>query len=258
MFKIEVVVIGAGVIGLAIARALAVRGLEVLVLEKESSIGQGISSRSSEVIHAGLYYPTGSLKAQLCVSGRRELYRYCEGRGVPYKRCGKLVVATSSAEDGGLDALAQRGKANDVEDMERLSAERLGDIEPNVRASSALLSHTTGIIDSHALMLAYQGDAESSGATISLRTPFVEGVVTRILYPNPHRGRGADRTRDKPADQRGGPRCVAGFRGPARPRPKHDTAATIWPKEVISPSADVLRSGTSFIPFRSRAGLAST
>ena len=177
MFKIEVVVIGAGAIGLAIARALAVRGLEVLVLEKETSIGQGISSRSSEVIHAGLYYPTGSLKAQLCVSGRRELYRYCEGRGVPYKRCGKLVVATSSAEDGALDALAQRGKANGVEDIERLSAKRLRDTEPNVRASSALLSQTTGIIDSHALMLAYQGDAEASGATISLRTPFVEGVV---------------------------------------------------------------------------------
>jgi len=177
MFKIEAVVVGAGVIGLAIARALAARGVEVLVLEGETTIGQGVSSRSSEVIHAGLYYPTGSLKAQLCVSGRRQLYRYCEERGVPHDHCGKLVVATSSAEDGALDALVQRAEANGVEEIERLTSAQLKNIEPNVRASSGLISRTTGIVDSHALMLAYQGDAEAAGATISLRTPVVGSVI---------------------------------------------------------------------------------
>jgi L-2-hydroxyglutarate oxidase LhgO len=177
MFKVEAVIVGAGVIGLAIARALAARGIEVLVLEEEASIGQGVSSRSSEVIHAGLYYPTGSLKAELCVSGRRALYRYCEERGVPHLRCGKLVVATSPAEDGALEALVARAEANGVEEVERLTAAGLEALEPNLRASSGLLSRTTGIVDSHALMLAYQGDAEAAGATISLRTPVIEGTL---------------------------------------------------------------------------------
>ncbi len=177
MFKVEAVIVGAGVIGLAIVRALAARGIEVLVLEEEASIGQGVSSRSSEVIHAGLYYPTGSLKAELCVSGRRALYRYCEERGVPHLRCGKLVVATSPAEDGALEALVARAEANGVEEVERLTAARLEALEPNLRASSGLLSRTTGIVDSHALMLAYQGDAEAAGATISLRTPVIEGTL---------------------------------------------------------------------------------
>ena len=177
MFKIEAIVVGAGVIGLAIARALAARGLQVLVLEEEASIGQGVSSRSSEVIHAGLYYPTGSLKAQLCVSGRRALYGYCEERGIPYKRCGKLVVATSLDEEEALDALERRAVANGVEEIERLTASRLKDLEPNLRASIGLLSRTTGIVDSHSLMLAYLGDAEAAGATISLRTPVVGGGV---------------------------------------------------------------------------------
>lgn len=176
-FEVEAVVVGAGVIGLAIARALAGRGVQVVLLEQENSIGQGVSSRNSEVIHAGLYYPTESLKAQLCVSGRRALYRYCEERGVPHKRCGKLVVATSSAEDAALDELMQRAQANGVEDIERVSAAQLKDIEPNVRASSALFSRETGIIDGHELMLAYQGDAEAAGAAVSLRTPVVDGVV---------------------------------------------------------------------------------
>jgi L-2-hydroxyglutarate oxidase LhgO len=178
MFKVEAVIVGAGVIGLAIARALALRGVEVLVLEKEERIGQGGSSRNSEVIHAGLYYPPGSLKARLCVAGRRALYRYCEERGVPHKRCGKLVVATSSSDDAALDDLMQRSAANGVEEIERIGAARLAQIEPHVWGSSALLSGSTGIIDSHALMLAYQGDAESQGATVSLRTPLVEAAIT--------------------------------------------------------------------------------
>lgn len=176
-FKVESVVVGAGVIGLAIARALAARGVEVLVLEEDAAIGQGVSSRSSEVVHAGLYYPTGSLKAELCVAGRRALYRYCEERGVPHSRCGKLVVAASADEDGTLDALIQRAEANGVEDVERLTAAQLTNLEPNLRASCGLRSGTTGIVDSHALMLAYLGDAEANGATVSFRTPIVEGAV---------------------------------------------------------------------------------
>ena len=178
MFRVEAIVIGAGVIGLAIARSFALRGIDVLVIERMHSIGQGVSSRSSEVIHAGLYYPTESLKARLCVSGRRALYRYCQERGVPHQRSGKLVVSTSEAEDGALDALAQRAEANGVEEIERITARQVKDIEPNVRVSSGLLSRTTGIIDSHALMLAFQGDAEASGATFSLRTPLGGGDLT--------------------------------------------------------------------------------
>lgn len=177
MFKVEAVVIGAGVVGLAIARALALRGTEVVVLEKERAIGQGVSSRNSEVIHAGLYYPPGSLKAQLCVSGRRALYGYCAERNVPHRSCGKLVVAASASEDGALDALMQRALENGVEEIERVGAKRLKEIEPHVRGSSALLSRTTGIVDAHTLMLAYQGDAEEAGATVSLRTPVLEGAI---------------------------------------------------------------------------------
>ena len=177
MFKIETVVVGAGVIGLSIARSLAARGLEVLVLERDAGIGQGISSRNSEVIHAGLYYAPGSLKARLCVEGRRALYQYCTERGVPHRRCGKLVVATTPDEDAALDAIRQRADANGVEDIALIGAAQLHELEPHVRGTSALVSGTTGIIDGHQLMLAYQGDAEAAGATVSLRTPFVEAEI---------------------------------------------------------------------------------
>jgi len=177
MFKVEAVVVGAGVVGLAIARALARRGVEVLVLEQEAGIGQATSSRNSEVIHAGLYYPPGSLKARLCVAGRRALYQYCAARQIPHQRCGKLIVATTSSEDATLDVIMQRAQANGVEEMERIGAARLKELEPHLHGSSALLSGTTGIIDSHALMLAYQGDAEAAGATVSLRTPVVEASI---------------------------------------------------------------------------------
>jgi L-2-hydroxyglutarate oxidase LhgO len=177
MFKIEAVVVGAGVIGLSIARTLAARGLEVIVLDKEPGIGQGISSRNSEVIHAGLYYAPGSLKARLCVEGRRALYQYCAERGVPHCRCGKLVVATTSEEDAALGAIRQRAEANGVEDIALIGAARLHEIEPHVLGTSALFSGTTGIIDGNALMLAYQGDAEAAGAAVSLRTPLVEAEI---------------------------------------------------------------------------------
>ena len=174
MFKIEAVVVGAGVIGLSIARVLAARGLEVLVLDKEPGIGQGISSRNSEVIHAGLYYEPGSLKARLCVEGRRALYQYCVERGVPHRRCGKFVVATTPEEETAIQALYERAKANGVEDIALIGRTRLKELEPEVHGTSALLSSTTGIVDSHALMLAYQGDAEAAGATVQLHTTFAE------------------------------------------------------------------------------------
>jgi L-2-hydroxyglutarate oxidase LhgO len=177
MFKVEAVVVGAGVIGLAIARSLALRGLQVLLLEKEGVIGSATSSRNSEVIHAGLYYEPGSLKAQLCVPGRRTLYRYCEERGVPYRRCGKLVVATDASEDAYLDRLLLRAQANGVEDIEPVGAARLKSLEPNLCGTSALLSPSSGIVDSHALMQSYQADAEAAGATMVLRTPVLEAAL---------------------------------------------------------------------------------
>jgi L-2-hydroxyglutarate oxidase LhgO len=176
MFKVETVVVGAGVIGLSVARALSLRGREVLVLEREDGIGEGTSSRNSEVIHAGLYYPPGSLKARLCVEGRRALYRYCAERGVPHRRCGKLVVATSD-EENALQDLFERASANGVEDIELIAGARLKEMEPELRASGALLSGTTGIVDGHALMLSFQGDAENAGATIQCRAPVVGGAL---------------------------------------------------------------------------------
>ena len=177
MFKIEAVVVGAGVVGLSIARALSSRGVEVLVLEQEAGIGQVTSSRNSEVIHAGLYYPPDSLKARFCVQGKRALYQYCSERGVPHRRCGKLVVATSEDEGGALAQLYERASQNGVEDIELIGAERLGILEPEICGSAALVSDSTGILDSHALMLSFQGDAEANGATVQCRTPFVEGKL---------------------------------------------------------------------------------
>jgi len=177
MFKVEAVVVGAGVIGLAIARALALRGVQVLLLEKESVIGSGTSSRNSEVIHAGLYYEPESLKALLCVRGRRMLYRYCGERRVPHRRCGKLVVATDPSEDAYLSKLLRRAENNGVEEIELIGAGRLKSLEPYVHGTSALLSPSSGIVDSHALMLSYQADAEAAGATIVFRTPVLAATI---------------------------------------------------------------------------------
>ena len=177
MFKVEAVVIGAGVIGLAIARALALHGIKVVLLEKERIAGTGTSSRNSEVIHSGIYYEPESLKARLCVRGRRALYRYCDDRGIAYRRCGKLVVATGPGEDAYLDHLLQHAESNGVEGIERIGAKRLQSLEPQIHGSSALLSPCTGIIDSHALMLSYQADAEAAGGTTVFRTPVVAAAT---------------------------------------------------------------------------------
>ncbi|MCU7372559.1 NAD(P)/FAD-dependent oxidoreductase [Paucibacter sp. O1-1] len=168
MDKVDAVVVGAGVVGLAVGRALAMRGLETLVLERETAIGTGVSSRNSEVIHAGLYYPEGSLKARLCVAGKQQLYALCESHGIAHRRCGKLVVATGPEQVAGLRALAAKGARNGVDDLRWLAREEAQALEPALRCEAALLSPSTGIIDSHGLMLALQGDLERAGGAVGL------------------------------------------------------------------------------------------
>src|SRR5437867_13026138 len=169
--EVECVVVGAGVVGLATARALALAGHEVIVLERAYTIGFETSSRNSEVIHGGLYYPKGSLKAKSCVEGRERLYAYCQEHGVPHARLGKLIVATDEEEIPGVEQIAAAARANGVDNLEWLSASEAQRLEPELRCVTALLSRSTGIIDSHALMLAYQGDAEEAGAFVAFRTP---------------------------------------------------------------------------------------
>ncbi|MBL8789960.1 MAG: FAD-dependent oxidoreductase, partial [Rhizobiales bacterium] len=171
--RIDVIVVGAGVVGLAIARALAVQGREVLVVEAASEIGTGTSSRNSEVIHAGIHYPQGSLKARLCVEGRDLLYAYCASHGVAAKRLGKLIVATSAPEEAKLDTVLAQAEANGVTDLVRLDKAEAQALEPEVHCTAAVLSPSTGIVDSHALMLALLGEAESHGAMLSLRTRMI-------------------------------------------------------------------------------------
>jgi len=173
MDEFDCAVIGAGVVGLAVARALALRGREVIVLESEGAIGTGTSSRNSEVIHAGIYYPQGSLKAQLCVEGKQRLYAYAEERGLPHRRCGKLIVATSEAQVGQLEAIAAKARANGVDDLVLLSRTQARAMEPALECLAALHSPSTGIVDSHALMLSLQGDLEHAGGVLALKS----GVV---------------------------------------------------------------------------------
>ncbi len=168
---VDSVVIGAGVVGLAVARALALAGREVLVLEACGAIGTQTSSRNSEVIHGGMYYPTGSLKARLCVRGRTMLYEYAQARGVGHQRCGKLIVATRPEQLAELNTLATRALANGVDDLQLLTADQAHAMEPALRCLGALLSPSTGIIDSHALMLALLADLENAGGTLALHSP---------------------------------------------------------------------------------------
>jgi L-2-hydroxyglutarate oxidase LhgO len=156
-------VIGAGVVGLAIARELTRFGRDVVVLDRELKYGQGVSSRNSEVIHAGIYYPKDSLKAVLCVRGKHLLYEYCSQHGVEHKRCGKLIVATSSEEEDELAGIVAKAEANGVDDLEYWSADQVSREEPNVSATLALLSPSTGVVSSHDLMTAYLADIEAGG-----------------------------------------------------------------------------------------------
>lgn len=173
MERTDCVVIGAGVVGLAAARALARSGREVIVLEREDLIGSHTSSRNSEVIHAGIYYPKGSAKARLCLRGREMLYAYCAAHGVPHRRLGKIIVATERAQAAALDGIAAAAAANGVDDLRRLDAADLADLEPALRGAAGLLSPSTGVIDSHALMLSYRGDLEEASGAIAFGTRFV-------------------------------------------------------------------------------------
>ena len=171
METVDCVVVGAGVVGLAVARALALAGREGLILEAAEAIGTETSSRNSEVIHAGIYYPAGSLMARFCVAGRRMLYAYCAEKGVPHRNCGKLIAATNAQEDAMLAGIKRRAEANGVEGMQVLTASQAIALEPALHCTSALLSASTGIIDSHAFMLALQGDAENAGAMPVFHSP---------------------------------------------------------------------------------------
>ncbi|MEJ7687103.1 MAG: NAD(P)/FAD-dependent oxidoreductase [Variovorax sp.] len=170
MDEIDCAVIGAGVVGLAVARALALCGREVIVLEAEGAIGTGTSSRNSEVIHAGIYYAEGSLKARLCVEGKHLLYDYATDRGVPHRRCGKLIVATAWPQVGQLEAIAARARDNGVPDLVLLTRSQACALEPQIECIAALHSPSTGIVDSHALMLSLQGDIQNADGVLALKS----------------------------------------------------------------------------------------
>lgn len=178
MDQVEAIVVGAGVVGLAVARALALAGREVLILEAADAIGTATSSRNSGVIHAGIYYKPGSLKARLCVEGSKRLYVYAAERGIPHRRCGKIIVATDGDQIAGLDAFAAIARENGVTSLRPLTRAEAQALEPEVACVAALHSPDTGIIDGHAYMLALQGDAEAAGATVVLRAPVTGGAVS--------------------------------------------------------------------------------
>ena len=178
MERIECVVVGAGVVGLACTRQLARQGLEVVVLEAAQAIGTGTSSRNSEVIHAGIYYPQDSLKARSCVRGKKLLYDYLESRGIAHRRCGKLIVATEESQLAVLKSLQEKAARNGVDDLRFLTAAEARALEPELATVGALLSPSTGILDSHGLMLSYQGEAEDAGAMLAFDSPLLSGEVT--------------------------------------------------------------------------------
>jgi L-2-hydroxyglutarate oxidase LhgO len=175
--KLDAVVIGAGVVGLAVARELAMAGRELVILEAEDAIGTHTSSRNSEVIHAGIYYPKGSLKAVSCVEGKALLYEYCVSHGVPHKRSGKLIVAADDSQLSELQNIQTKAHANGVTDVVWMTRDQALALEPELSCVAALYSPSTGIIDSHSLMLAYLGDAESHGAMLALKSPLERAFV---------------------------------------------------------------------------------
>ncbi len=203
MDKIDCVVVGAGVVGLATARRIAQAGLEVIVVEAAEDIGTGTSSRNSEVIHAGIYYPAGSLMARMCVNGKKALYAYCDDHGIPYRRCGKLIVGTTEDEVAKLASIKAHAEANGVDDMKTLTGEEARALEPALNCVGALLSPSTGIIDSHAYMLALRGDAENAGAAFAFHAPLISAKVTTDGFVLHVGGRSADGDRLQAAHQFG-------------------------------------------------------
>lgn len=182
MDTVDCIVAGAGVIGLAVARELARRGMETIVVEAADAIGTETSSRNSEVIHAGIYYPQGSMKAKLCVKGRDLLYAYAAEHGIPHKRCGKLIVATLPEQEATLREIIAKAHSCGVSDLVVLSAEQAREMEPSLRCTAAVLSPSTGIVDSHALMLSMLGEAEERGAYLSFNTEIVSGRIEDGLF----------------------------------------------------------------------------
>jgi len=176
-FEVDTVVAGAGVVGIAVARALAMAGREVLILEKNAHFGEETSARNSEVIHAGIYYAQGSLKARHCVRGREMLYSYCAAHGVPHRKCGKLIVATTDDECAALPDIIRKAEANGVTDLQMLGSDEVRQLEPELSATAALLSPSTGIVDIHNYMLALLGEAEAHGAQLVTRAPILGGQV---------------------------------------------------------------------------------
>ncbi len=175
--QVDCVVIGAGVVGLAVARVLALAGREVIVLDAAEAIGTETSSRHSEVIHAGIYYPTGSLKARYCVEGKHKLYDYLESHGIPFRQLGKLIVATSEDQIPALEGIQQKAAANGVDDLRFLGDNEIKAMEPELSCVTALWSPSTGILDSHSYMLALQGDAEEHGAMLAFHAPVTSGEI---------------------------------------------------------------------------------
>ena len=173
MNDVDAIIVGAGAVGLAVARALAVRGDQVIVLEKNGRFGEETSSRNSEVIHAGMYYPTGSLKARLCVAGKHAMYAFCEQRGIEARALGKLIVAPSASDLAPLEQLHARGLANDVPDLELIGADRIKAMEPEIVAEAAIWSPSSGIVDSHSYMLALLGQIEDHGGALARFAPFL-------------------------------------------------------------------------------------
>ncbi len=177
MDQVECVIVGAGVVGLAIARRLARAGREVIILEAAEAIGTGTSSRNSEVVHAGIYYAAGSMMAQMCVAGKKALYAYCRDHDVPHRNCGKLIVATRAEEVDKLQSIMARAEANGVGDMRLLSGQAACALEPALDCQAALLSPSTGIVDSHALMLSLRGEAEAAGGAFAFHAPLLQARV---------------------------------------------------------------------------------
>ena len=202
MDELDVCVVGAGVVGLAIGKSLAKAGREVVVLESESHFGEGVSSRNSEVIHAGIYYPKDSLKALMCVEGKHRLYEYCLTHNVGHQRCGKLIVATSAEEEGVLEGIKQKADDNGVADLEYWGPERLRAAEPELKSTLALFSPSTGIVSSHELMAAYLGDLEAAGSGYVRHTKMVgaevqaDGFVVRMSSGGDAEGRGGEGDED--------------------------------------------------------------
>lgn len=182
MERVDCIVVGAGVIGLAVARRIAVAGVETLLLERERTFGTHASSRNSEVIHAGIYYPPGSAKARMCVRGRQQLYRYCAERGIAHRRCGKLLIATSAGERATLQGYLGNARRNGVSDLEWLVPAEVAAREPELRCTAALWSPSTGILSAHELMLALLGDLEARGGTLVCQASVVGGQYGRASH----------------------------------------------------------------------------